>query len=395
MKAEILSIGTELLMGEIVDTNSSWLAAQLPRLGIQLRWATKVGDEPDLLYQAVARAWERSDLTITTGGLGPTSDDLTRETIARVLGEELYVQEELVEELRRYFAGRGIRMPETNVKQANLIPSAHVLPNPMGTAPGWWVERDGRIIVALPGPPRELERMWRYEVAPRLRGRATGVAIVTRTIKTFGITEGGLDQLLAPLFESENPQLGIYARSDGIHLRAIARGATEEEASALIVPMEEEIRRRVGEAIWGVDQETPEGQASALLRERGQELAVADAFTGGLLSGALLRAEGPVRGSLAATPRELAARLGAPTGGAEALAEAVRAFFDAPVGMALAPGEDGAVRLGLAERGRTASGPVQFMAGRHRAMDRAITHALLSLLRFLRGLPLMEARWRR
>ena len=136
MHAEILSIGTELLMGELVDTNSSYLASELAKLGVEVRWVTKVGDDPDRLYEAIERAYKRSDVTLTSGGLGPTSDDLTRETIARVCGETMTVQDDLLEHLRGLFANRGFPMPETNVKQATLIPSAEAIANPMGTAPG-------------------------------------------------------------------------------------------------------------------------------------------------------------------------------------------------------------------------------------------------------------------
>ncbi len=192
MHAEIVSIGTELLMGEIVDTNSTTLASELAKIGMEVRWVSKVGDDPERLFEVLNRAWRRSDVTLTTGGLGPTSDDLTRETISSVLGEEMAVQDDLLAHLESLFTGRRAPMPATNIKQATLIPSAAVLPNPMGTAPGWWAEKDGRIIVAMPGPSRELDRMWLHEGAPRLKERNTGVAIATRTLKTFGISEGGL-----------------------------------------------------------------------------------------------------------------------------------------------------------------------------------------------------------
>ena len=174
MHAEILSIGTELLMGELVDTNSSFLASELAKLGIEVRWVTKVGDDPERLSEAIERAFKRSDVTLTSGGLGPTSDDLTRETIARVCGEEMTVQDDLLEHLKGLFANRGFPMPETNVKQATLIPSARAIDNPMGTAPGWWVEREGRVIVAMPGPPREIQRMWANENCAALAGAQCG-----------------------------------------------------------------------------------------------------------------------------------------------------------------------------------------------------------------------------
>ena len=270
MHAEIVSIGTELIMGEIVDTNSSYLASEMAKLGIELRWVSKVGDDLGRLSDVISTAWRRSDVTITSGGLGPTSDDLTREAIATVMGEEMTVQDDLLELLTEQFARRGMSMPSTNNKQATLIPSAKTVPNPLGTAPGWWVERDGRIVAAMPGPPRELQRMWTHEVAPRLRRLNPGAAIATRTLKTLGITEGGLDQLLTPLFESVNPNLGIYSKEDGIHLRAIATASSAREAEALIAPMEASIRDIVGDAIWGVDDETPETLVASMLRKQGK-----------------------------------------------------------------------------------------------------------------------------
>ena len=157
MLAEIIAVGTELLMGELVDTNSGFLASELAKVGVELRWSSKVSDDPELLFEAISQAFQRADVTITTGGLGPTSDDLTRETIARVFGEKMEIQDDLLEHLRALFAGRGNPMPATNLKQATLIPSAQAIPNPMGTAPGWWAERNSHIIVAMPGPPRELQ----------------------------------------------------------------------------------------------------------------------------------------------------------------------------------------------------------------------------------------------
>ena len=315
MHAEILSIGTELLMGELVDTNSSYLASELAKLGIEVRWVTKVGDDPDRLYEAIERAFKRSDVTLTSGGLGPTSDDLTRETIARVCGETMTVQDDLLEHLRGLFANRGFPMPETNVKQATLIPSAQAISNPMGTAPGWWVERDGSVIVAMPGPPREIQRMWEHEVAPRLKERNTGIAIATRNLKTFGISEGGLDEILSPLFQSENPLLGIYSKQDGIHLRAIATASTDAEAAALIAPMEAEIRGIIGDdAIWGYDDETPESKTIALLKEKGLTLGVIEGFTGGLLCNNLTEVEGSgdvLNGGAVAGNADALAKLGA------------------------------------------------------------------------------------
>ena len=159
MKAEILSIGTEILLGEIVDTNAQYIASRLPALGVDLYFKAVVGDNMDRLTETIGRARERSDIVICTGGLGPTEDDLTREAISAVLGEEPHVDPELEATLRGFFERRGYAMPERNVKQCWVIPSSRVLPNPRGTAPGWWVERDGKVIVAMPGPPTEMTRV--------------------------------------------------------------------------------------------------------------------------------------------------------------------------------------------------------------------------------------------
>ncbi|MDP6126692.1 MAG: competence/damage-inducible protein A, partial [Dehalococcoidales bacterium] len=154
MKAEIISIGTEILLGEITDTNASYLAGQLPPLGIDLYWVSQVDDNQGRLVEVLRRAWQRSEFILTSGGLGPTGDDLTREAIAEMLGETLEVDPSLEKALRERFGRTGGDMPLSNLKQANTIPSAEPVPNPLGTAPGWWVERDGRILVAMPGPPR-------------------------------------------------------------------------------------------------------------------------------------------------------------------------------------------------------------------------------------------------
>ena len=416
MYAEIISIGTELLMGETVDTNSSYLADEMAKIGVDLLWATKVGDHPARLEEAIRRAWERSDLTVTTGGLGPTSDDLTRESIAAVMGETMEVQDDLLAHLRSQFEGRGIRMPETNVKQATLIPSAEVIPNPMGTAPGWWIERGGRVIAAMPGPPREISRMWDREIAPRLRRMNPTVAIATRSLKTFGVTEGGLDEMLAPLFESENPSLGIYSKRDGIHLRAIARAASESEARALIAPMEAEIRRVVGgAAIWGEDDDTPVSAALAALRERGLSLAVAEGFTGGLVSSAILADDGGAEtligaltlgvgtAKLLGVDESVAASPSPTAKDAIRLAQSAKSAMGADVGLAITPlttvpteesGPVGTTRIGIAVGDKSHASSGHYPTRRLRIRERAATHALLELARALQtGTVSQRERW--
>lgn len=284
VRAEILSIGTELLLGEIVDTDAAFLAGELPKLGINLYWVTQVGDNLGRLVEVLRRALERSDLVLTTGGLGPTDDDVTREAIAETLGERMEVQPELAQHLREFFGRRNLPMPERNLKQATLIPSAQAIPNPRGTAPGWWVEWHGKVLVAMPGPPHEMQRMWQMEVVPRLGPLLTGERIVSRTLKSFGLGEGSVDELISPLSKSPNPSIGTYAKSDGIHLRITAKAKTADIARGMIAPVEARIRELLGERIWGVDDETIEGVVGEMLKARKLNLATMESCTGGLLA---------------------------------------------------------------------------------------------------------------
>src|SRR6202023_433755 len=207
MKAEILSIGTELLLGQIVDTNANYLAQQLPALGLDLYYVSQIGDNLQRLAGAFRRALERSDVIITSGGLGPTEDDLTREAIAEVMGEQLDIQPHLEEELRAFFVRRGRTMPDRNVKQATTIPSGTYLPNPVGTAPGWWVEHHGKVIVSMPGVPHEMHKMWEEQAQPRLARLITGGVIVSRLLKLIGIGESNAEEALGDLTQSTNATL--------------------------------------------------------------------------------------------------------------------------------------------------------------------------------------------
>lgn len=287
MKAEIISIGTELLRGEITDTNASYIAAQLPLLGIELLWVTLVGDDKERLPEAFHRAWKRSDIIITSGGLGPTEDDLTREAIASMLGEGTTVSPPLEQELRSFFARMGKDMSPNNIKQATLIPSARTIPNPKGTAPGWWVEKDNKIIIAMPGPPWEMQHMWEKEVMHRLQQKLQKEFILHRTLKVFGIPEGDVDEIVRPLFTSANPEIGVYAKNDGIHLRIIARATKWEEAEEMISQREVRLRELLAEHIWGFDSDTIEGIVGGLFANNGLTLATMESFTGGLLASTL------------------------------------------------------------------------------------------------------------
>ena len=285
----------------------------------------------------------------------------------------------------------------------------------MGTAPGWWVEKDGHAIAAMPGPPREITHMWDNQVGPRLRSSNPEIVIVTRTLKTFGITEGGLDEMLSQLFKSENPSLGIYSKQDGIHLRAIASASTEAEALALIKPMEREMRNVAGHAIWGEDDDTPVSAAVDTLSERGLTLAIAEGFTGGLISSALLESassSGVLAGSVVITGNDSDRRiLGVSTTNpgspqpedASRLAVAVREKLDADIGLAVTQlvskeseesGPVGTTHIGIAAGGEVFVRSGHYPTRRLRIRARAVTHALLELARCLEtGGGGHESRW--
>lgn len=286
MRAEILSCGTELLLGHITDTNATYLAQSLSALGIDLYFVSQVGDNQGRIVDTLRRAWERSDLIIMTGGLGPTEDDLTRESISALLGETMQVDPRLEAELRQVFAARNARMPERNVKQATLIPSAQALPNPVGTAPGWWVEKDGRIIVAMPGVPREMHRMWEQEAIARLRPY-TGGLIFTRILRVSGLGESSVEERLDTVIHSNNPTIATYAKSDAIDVRITAKAETAEEAERMVAEMEVRVRQLLGHHIFGADKDTLQAVIGNLLMARQQSLAVMESITGGLLSSAI------------------------------------------------------------------------------------------------------------
>ena len=286
MNCEILSIGTEILLGEITDTNASYIASQLPQFGFDLLYVSQVGDNPDRMLEVFSRAWNRSDLIFVTGGLGPTQDDITRETVAKVLGEEMTVDEEQERILRAMMERGGRKMPEQNIKQAKLIPSSKAIPNPRGTAPGWDVERDGRRIIVMPGPPSEMTRMWEKEVVQRLEGLADSI-LVSRTLKTTGLGESTVDEMMTPLLAGTNPSIGIYHRGDGVHARIAAKAPTREEAWRLIEPVDAQARAILGLNVWGVDDETIAGAVGRMLRDQRLTLGLMESATGGAIANAI------------------------------------------------------------------------------------------------------------
>ncbi len=312
MRAEILSCGTELLLGHITDTNATYLAQNLSPLGIDLFFVSQVGDNQGRIVETLRRAWERSDLIIMTGGLGPTEDDLARESISALLSETMQVDPALEAGLRAMFARMGVQMPERNVKQATLIPSAQALLNPIGTAPGWWVEKDGRIIVAMPGVPREMYRMWQEQAIPRLLPSLGGI-IFTRILRVTGLGESTVEERLSSLLHTTNPTIATYAKDDAIDVRITAKADTAEEAEALVANMERTARQVLGDHVFGTNKDTLASAVGALLQARKQTLGVMESLTGGLLASTITDVSGSSNyfvGGLVTYSTDLKAQMG-------------------------------------------------------------------------------------
>jgi nicotinamide-nucleotide amidase len=291
MKAEIIPVVTEILLGNIIDIDSSFLANQLPLLGIDLHFISTVGDNEERLVDTLKQAWKRAALIITTGGLGPTQDDITREAIGKLVNEELTVNEQLWQELqgllRRYLG----EIPQSNIRQATVIPSAQIIPNRMGTAPGWWVEKDAHIIITLPGPPEEMQLMWQESIMPRLKQKITGEIILSRVIKTFRLAEAKVDELVAHVSKLSNPTLATYIKPDGVYLRITAKANEKIAAQRLIAQSEEQIRNILSSYIWGVDDDTLNSVIGRLLRAKNLSLATMESCTEGLLSSTIANGE--------------------------------------------------------------------------------------------------------
>lgn len=288
MRAHILSIGSELILGHLTDTNATFLAQELVALGIELLHVTQVGDDRARIARTIRTALAEADLVVCTGGVGPTEDDLTREAIADVAGETPVVDADLLATIEAFFAARGLTMPERNRKQAWLIPSAEPLPNPVGTAPGWLVRLHEKIIVAMPGVPREMTRMWREQVVPRIQAQLPDRHVRSITLRTIGIGESAVEQVLDDLVKGSNPNVATYAKDDGVHVRVTAVAATPAEAEVLRDRVAAEVRRRLDRFIYGTDDVTLPGALLGLLRERDLTLAIADRGAGGRFASMLL-----------------------------------------------------------------------------------------------------------
>ncbi|MEE1199235.1 MAG: competence/damage-inducible protein A [Christensenellales bacterium] len=292
MIAEILSVGTELLLGQIANTDAQYLSRRLSELGVSLYRHTTVGDNPGRLREALAEALSRADIVITTGGLGPTEDDLTKETVGAYFDLEMRLHEPSLEAIQAALTRLGRVITQNNYKQAYFPEGATVMPNLCGTAPGCIVERNGKAVAVLPGPLREMKDMFERQLAPWL-SRRSGMQIESRFLRIFGIGESTLETMLLDLFHSDNPTLALYCAPGEVQARISARAADTETAQAMIEPLSAEIRRRVGDAFYGYGSTNslPKTVLETLL-QRGETVSFAESCTGGLLSASLVEYPG-------------------------------------------------------------------------------------------------------
>ncbi|MCU1376601.1 MAG: competence/damage-inducible protein CinA-like protein [Actinomycetia bacterium] len=298
MRCEVVAVGTELLLGQIVDTNSSWIGEHLALAGIDSHFQTKVGDNLERIVSSLRLALERSDAVIVCGGLGPTQDDITRQAIAEVMGVELVRDESLVERIREKFGSRGRAMADNNLLQADLPVGARAMDTQPGTAPGLICPVGDMVLYAVPGVPYEMQVMVGAEVIPDLQERmGERAAIVSRVLRTWGLAESSLAELVAPRLDAldavGNPTIAFLASGiEGIKVRLTAKAPTEAEALALIEAEDAELRGLLGSLVFGVDDDTMETEVCVLLEERGLTLAVAESMTGGLVASRLVDVPG-------------------------------------------------------------------------------------------------------
>ncbi len=353
--AEIIAIGSELLTPHRLDTNSLWITARLNELGIDVRGKSIVGDDRDDLRARLTDALARADVIVTTGGLGPTDDDLTREVVAAVLGRPLHEDAEIVASLRERFAKRNMTMPEINRRQAMVPEGGTPLANATGSAPGLWIEADQRVVILLPGPPREVHSMFEASVAPRLAARTGGRQIRRRVLKITGRSESHVDEIAQPIYgpwrQAAIPiETTILAVSGQIELHLSASGADLLAVDAVLDAAVESLRHALGSVVYSVDGRPLEGVVGALLAERGMKIAAAESCTAGLLLGRLTDIPGSsgwvIGGIVAyandvktrdlAVPADLIATHGAVSEPvAVAMAEGAKARFGADVSVAI------------------------------------------------------------
>ena len=406
MRCEVLAVGTELLLGQIVDTNSSWIGEQLAAAGIDSHFQTKVGDNLDRIVGALRVALSRSDAVIVCGGLGPTQDDITREAIAAVMNVGLERDDAVIERIAEMFRTRGRAMVDSNLRQADVPAGAVVIPQTRGTAPGLICPVGHKVVYAVPGVPYEMQDMLERAVIPDLQARAgTSSTIVSRVLRTWGLAESTLAEQVAPRLEAldaagGNPTLAFLASGiEGIKVRITAKAPTRDEALALVEAEDAELRAILGTIVFGVDDDTMESAVGALVEEAGLTVAVAESLTGGLAASRLVEVPGAsqwFKGGVVAYDSEVKYDvLGVPEGpvvseqAAAAMAEGVAKLLGADIGLGVTgvagPTEQegqpvGTVYFGVSISGDTEVVHVRLPGDRPRIRQYA-TISLLDLLR--------------
>jgi len=292
MVAEILAVGTELLMGQIVNTNAQYLTKRLNDLGVNVYYHSVVGDNPARLKECLRLALSRCDVVITTGGLGPTRDDITKETIAEIMGVKLVRHEETLRNIKCFFERFDRRMMENNIKQADIPEGCIIIPNHNGTAPGCIIEKDGKTVIMLPGPPKEMIPMFEETVSPYFE-KKTGQIIGSRMLKVFGIGESEMEMKIMDLVEAQsNPTIAPYVNMGEVVIRVTARSKNYDEAMKMIDPVIEKIKERLGSNLYAYDGETLEEIVVRLLIERNISISTAESCTGGMLASKLVNVPG-------------------------------------------------------------------------------------------------------
>ena len=293
LTAEIIAVGSELLTPFRTDTNSLWLTERLNSVGVEVKLKTIVGDDDARLEETIRDALKRSGIVVLTGGLGPTEDDITRKIAARALGRRLALDEKVLEEIRAKFLRWGRKMPEINARQAMVVEGAEVLPNPNGTAPGMYVEHEGRVVALLPGPPREMKPMFDTNVLPKLSERAGAVRVARRVLRVAGMGESAVDERIAPVYtQYKNPQTTILFNNSEIEIHLTAQAKSEAEAELLLDGLAGQIEERLGDAVFAFRGEKMEEVVGLRLAVGGFTLAVAESCTGGLIAHRLTEVPG-------------------------------------------------------------------------------------------------------
>lgn len=412
--AELIAVGTELLLGNVANTDAQYISEQLATIGVDVLYHTAVGDNPQRLREVIDIAQKRCDLLIFTGGLGPTYDDFTKVTVCKAFGVPLVRHQEILEEIRHYFETvLRKEMTPSNEQQADLPEGCHIIHNPVGTAPGCIFEKGGITVAMLPGVPKECRYLTEHALIPWLKNKSEGT-IVSHDLRIFGIGESALQDMIGDLMdEAVNPSLAPYAKTGEAMLRLTAKADTEEECEELMAPLFWDVRSRLGEYLYGVDVDSLEERVARLLKDRGLTFSAAESCTGGLIAkritdvpgasavfmGGVVSYTNGVKNRVLGVPQTLLDEYGAVSEPVcKAMAEGVRQLTKSDLSVSVTgvagPDKDdrgnevGTVFIGLSDEYKTIVRKLDLGTGRERVRTTAAHHAFDMLRRYLTDLPL-------